>query len=72
MCQRQYLESKVKQEDTERHTSSNHRIWMNVMLRHRRANVHLLDRTPKIDDVQESCVGGGGGLGESVSQNKNF
>ncbi len=42
--------------------SSNHRIWMNVMLRHRRVNVHLLVRTPKIDDRQESCVGGGCGL----------
>ena len=32
------------------HTSTNHRIWMNVMLRHRRVNVHLLSHTPKIDD----------------------
>jgi hypothetical protein len=53
VCQREYLESKVKQEDTERHISSNHRIWMNVMLRHRRTNVHLLARTPKIDEFSQ-------------------
>ena len=33
---------------------ANHRIWMNVILRNRRVNVHLLARTPKIDDLESS------------------
>ena len=41
-------------------------LFYTLMLRHRRVNVHLLARTPKIDDRQESCGGGGGGLGEGL------
>ena len=45
-----------KQQDMQRHTSTNNRTLMNVMFMKQRVNVHLLAPTPNLDDLESHLL----------------